>query len=208
MVHESVDQGRNEDSAEGRDYRQYRLLGTAQLAILDLTLDFQAHGKEEYHHQYVVDELLHRHARREDYVPAVRQAHVYSQAGFEYGMIDLLGERKVGQEQCHDHAGKEYHSLGPRFLGEHPVPVLKVSDALGPGIHWNELHYMSLSFGLSLLLTVEVTVLFRSEAVDADAPVAELEPCNLVVYFPRHVEEHPALLPCHAVPVGYQIPGA
>ena len=83
----------------------------------DLALDLKSHGEEENHHQDVVDQLLHVHVAGEHHVyRSVLAEEMDAYVGLQNAVIELLGERKVGEEHRQYYAGKQKDALEPGLL--------------------------------------------------------------------------------------------
>ena len=98
VVDNGKDNGRHHHAAHGGNHGQDGLLERRKLTANHFPLDFQAHGKEEDHHQDIVDELLHGHILGEEpvYEP-VRRGHVDGELRVQEIVINLFGKGKVGQ---------------------------------------------------------------------------------------------------------------
>ena len=173
FVDECIYQRRDYYSAKGRYYRHYRLFRAAQLAESHFTLDLQAHGEEEYHHQDVVDELLHRHILGEGYSAAGRGRHREREAGFEYMVIGIPGPRQVRQQHRHHHASQQDDALRPGLFLELPRAVLHMHRGLRPRIYRYKFH---------------IVLLFEKSAVSSHKPFASLRPSQKFFKFsgPSH----------------------
>ena len=118
MVYDGVDESRTYHASEGRDYRKYRLFRRGELSVGYLALDFQSYREEENHHQDVVYELLDVHSARKAYIyGAVRTGAFDGELGVQYIMVQVAGEREIGQKQGHGYANQKKRALKPRLVG-------------------------------------------------------------------------------------------
>ena len=135
MVYKGIDEGRDNNSAKGGDDRHDGFLAAAELSVHDLPFDFKAYGKEENDHQYVVDELFHRHFVRE-----LEAAYFNGKSGLQDLFVGLAGPRKIGQKHCYDNAYKKHYALRPGPFDELFLLGLKNVNAFVPGINRNQFH--------------------------------------------------------------------
>ena len=103
-------EGRHHHSPEGGNYRKYRLPERRKLAYKHFPLDFETHGEEEQHHQYVIDEFLYGKVFREYPVNGPVPDHVgrtldgHGEARAQEGLIIIPREWEIGEEHCNDYA--------------------------------------------------------------------------------------------------------
>ena len=123
--HRAVVERREENRRDQHAARcgQHRKDGPARgrkLPADDLALDLKPHGKEENHHQPVVDELLDGHAPRENPVDhTVRGMDHQREVGLQQVVVIEFGRGEIGQQHGGDHAHQQHHASGPgRFQEE------------------------------------------------------------------------------------------
>ena len=109
----------------------------------DLAPDFQADREEEDHHQDVVDELLDRQvAREEDIHEAVVAVEMELDVGLQDVVIELSGERQIGQKHGDQHADHQEDALEPGLFGQTPAAFVEFKDTFVPGVDRNQSHIL------------------------------------------------------------------
>ena len=142
VVHKDVNEGRSQHAAQSGDDGKHGLFGRGELSGRDFTLDFQADGEEEDHHQDVVDELLYVHvAREQDVDLAVRTGQMYLHGSLKEILVQDPCHREVGQEHRDYYAYEKQNSLEPGLPGQVSGGIANLDDSFVPRIYGNESHF-------------------------------------------------------------------
>ena len=144
--HRAVVERREENRRDQHAARsgQHRKDGPARgrkLPADDLALDLKPHGKEENHHQPVVDELLDGHAPREDPVDhTVRGMDHQRKVGLQQVVVIEFGRGEIGQQHGGDHAHQQHHASGPGHFQEVAAPKPHHVSLANPAVHRKKSH--------------------------------------------------------------------